>query len=67
MHTVVEVDDAKGHVFHCRKLGDLVWQPRISDRRGDCHQVDVGNASKILHYLREVVARNGVTQKQHIR
>src|SRR5712675_930033 len=66
MQAVVEVNYSEGDTLKCGKFGNLARKARIAYRRRRRQEVDIGDANEILGYLREVIARDRVAEKEDI-
>ena len=63
---VIEVDDGEGDTLHSGELGDLVGKARIAYRGRRRQEVDICYATKILGYLWEIIARDGVAEEKDV-
>jgi len=66
VQAVVEVHHREGDTLQSCKLSNLVGKARITDGRGGCHEIDIGDAAEILGHLREIAARDGVAEKKDV-
>src|SRR5882724_5723172 len=66
VQAVVEVNYSEGDTLKCGKFGDLAREARIAYRRRRRQKIDIGDANEVFGYLREVIARNRVAEKEDV-
>jgi hypothetical protein len=61
------MNDGEGDSLRGGELSDLVGEPGITNRGRGGHEVDIGDAPKVMGDLREIVACDGIAEEQDVR